>query len=124
MGLAAIAALVIAASPDAGAELPPAVYADRAQLELDLPDGGVARFPGQCFTDVDGGSSCSGGWLPTPRLEAHGGEVARLRTENVMLKAVTPLFSPTTWFFIGLVAALFALGGFVGGFEVEKLFGH
>lgn len=96
---------------DAG-ELPPAVWAERAQLQL-VPDGGWVDS--ECFPIGDGGTACSGGWLPDPRLEAHGGEVARLRAENARLVATPPLFSTSTWvvmaFEVGL--ALF-LGGYLG----------
>lgn len=118
--IAAVASVLLAAAGDDGG-LPPAVYADRAQLELDLPDGGVLAFPSECFADGDGGTSCGGGWLPTPRLEAHGGEVARLRTEVAALEATPRLFSPATWVFWGLALALGVALGTVGGWSLARL---
>lgn len=115
---AAIATLLLVALPcaaqadiDAG-ELPPAVWAVRAQLQL-VPDGGWTD--GECFLLADGGTACSGGWLPDPRLEAHGSEVARLRASNARLMATPPLFSTATWVTMAFVCGLsLFLGGYLG----------
>lgn len=109
----AITAVLIAAAPDGGG-LPPAVYAERALLQL--PDAGWA--PSACFAGADGGTDCSGGWLPLPHLEDYAGERMRLLVENAQLKATPPLFSPQTWGFFGLLLTLAGLASIVAGFEL------
>lgn len=111
MGRAAITALLIAALPAQADELdggtmPLAVYGERAQVLH--PDGGNWEE----FEEP-------GAWLPLPRLLQEGRELARLRTENARLLEHVPLFSAWTWGLIGLVAALFLIGGIYLGVKLD-----
>lgn len=107
-----ILALPAAAGSDAGAELR-AVYAERATYLL--PNAGWEESA--CFAVGDGGTDCSGAWLPLPRALATGRELASLRAENATLRAApaTPV-ALVIAFGVGVV-----LGGAAVGYVAWKL---
>lgn len=86
----------------------PAVYAERARL---LVPGGEWQ-DSACWADGDGGTACSGAWVPAPRLLEVGRELAQHRAEQ------PPTAPPVTP--VAVVVAL-ACGVVLGGAAVGWL---
>lgn len=109
-----------AADVDAGT-LPAAVWAQRAQLQLS--DGSWAES--ECFAGDDGGTDCSGGWLPKPTLLDDARVRVNLQAQNATLVATPPLFSTGTWVTMALLGALTVFfGGYIGFKVAAALYGH
>lgn len=89
-------ALPAAAAPDGGEPLPPAVFAEQAQLLI--PDAGWEEH----------GEGC---WLPTRRCVATGQELERLRAENAELKRGPTATPAIVLVALGLGVVLGAVGG-------------
>lgn len=90
---------------DAGADVPLAVYALRA--ELLTPDAGWVEPEGD------------GVWLPTPRAVETGRQLEQLRAENLELKAAPPGLRPVViaaW--VGFACGV--LSGAIIGWKVAE----
>lgn len=99
-----VASLLIAATADGGF---PAIYAERAQLLM--PAGNWEDSA--CYPLNDGGMACDGAWVPVPRLETVGGELASLRADNASLRASpAPPWAVLVGFGLGLLFGGAAVG--------------